>query len=151
MNWLIERHRSLFDLVLGALRRRRAGLGDGGGVAVDRRLGPAAVQGRHPPGPAGGGARPAARPRLRDGPVPGPPGVLARIQRDLARANLRYLGLTLPALLALALPMVLTLAQLDSRYGHRPLRPGETTVFSVTLAAERPAAWTVCGWSRRRA
>ena len=59
--------------------------------------------------------------------------VLGRIQWDLARANLRYLGLTLPALVALTVPMILTLAQLDSRFSHRPLEPGESTVFSVRL------------------
>jgi len=61
-------------------------------------------------------------------------GVVGRIQRDLARANFRYLGLTLPALLALTVPMVITLAQLDSRFSHRPLAEGETTVLSVELA-----------------
>ena len=60
--------------------------------------------------------------------------VVARIQWDLARANLRYLSLTLPALVALTIPMVLTLGQLDARYSHRPLDPGEETVFRVTLA-----------------
>jgi hypothetical protein len=60
--------------------------------------------------------------------------VVARIQWALAKANLRYLSLTLPALLVLMVPMVLTIAQLDSRYSLRPLTPGEETVFSVTLA-----------------
>ncbi|MDX2472351.1 MAG: hypothetical protein QNL91_01455 [Candidatus Krumholzibacteria bacterium] len=60
--------------------------------------------------------------------------VVARIQWALAKANLRYLSLTLPALLVLMVPMVLTIAQLDSRYSLRPLAPGEETVFSVTLA-----------------
>ncbi len=63
-------------------------------------------------------------------------GVLARIQRDLAKANFRYLLLTLPALLVLTLPMVLTLAQLDSRFSRRPLLVGETTVFSAELNSE---------------
>ncbi len=57
--------------------------------------------------------------------------VLARIQRDLAVANMRYLGLTLPALLVLLVPMVLTLAQLEGRFAHRPLRPGESVVLQV--------------------
>jgi hypothetical protein len=61
-------------------------------------------------------------------------GVVGRIQRDLAKANFGYLALTLPALLALTVPMVITLAQLDSRYAHRPLAPGETTVLSVAAA-----------------
>jgi len=60
--------------------------------------------------------------------------VVGRIQWDLARANLRYLSLTLPYLVVLTVPMVLTLAQLDSRFSHRPLQPGEDTVFSLTLS-----------------
>ena len=68
--------------------------------------------------------------------------VVGRIQWDLARANLRYLSLTVPALVALTIPMVLTLGQLDSRYAHRPLRPGEETVFAVTLAAGAAADLT---------
>ncbi len=47
--------------------------------------------------------------------------VLARIQGSLARANLRYLSLTLPALLALLVPMVVAVVQLESRFAHRPL------------------------------
>lgn len=61
-------------------------------------------------------------------------GVVGRIQRDLARTNFRYLGLTLPALVVLTIPMVITLAQLDSRFARRPLEPGETTVLSVTVS-----------------
>ena len=66
--------------------------------------------------------------------------VVGRIQGDLARANLRYLGLTLPALVVLTVPMVFTLAQLDSRFAHRPFRTGETTVLSVTLAEDAATA-----------
>jgi hypothetical protein len=65
--------------------------------------------------------------------------VVGRIQRDLARANLRYLSLSLPALLALTIPMVVTLAQLDSRFAHRPLQARESAVFTVTLAPEQAA------------
>ncbi len=61
--------------------------------------------------------------------------VVGRIQWDLARTNLRYLTLTLPAVLVLMVPMLPTLAQLDSRFDHRPLLPGEETVVSVTMAA----------------
>ncbi len=60
--------------------------------------------------------------------------VLARIQGSLARANLRYLGFTLPALLALTVPMVLTLGQLEGRYAHRPLKVGESTVVTIQVA-----------------
>ncbi len=58
-------------------------------------------------------------------------GVLARIQKDLALANLRYLSLTLSALVVLSVPMVLTLAQLEGRFAHRPLAVGETGVLAV--------------------
>ena len=60
--------------------------------------------------------------------------VVGRIQGDLAKANLRYLSLTLPALFVLTVPMVFTLAQLDSRFAHRPFHSGETTVLSVALS-----------------
>ncbi len=60
--------------------------------------------------------------------------VLARIQKDLALANLRYLSLSAPALVALLVPMVLTLAQLEGRFAHRPLRTGEDAVLVVRVA-----------------
>ncbi len=60
--------------------------------------------------------------------------VVGRIQRDLARANLRYLATSLPALVVLLVPMLLTLGQLEARYARRPLRVGESAVLSVTLA-----------------
>jgi hypothetical protein len=65
--------------------------------------------------------------------------VVGRIQRDLARANLRYLALTLPALLVLGLPMALTLIELDGRFAVRPLQPGETTVVSAQLTPAQGA------------
>jgi len=60
--------------------------------------------------------------------------VLARIQGDLAKTNLRYLGFTLPALVALTIPMIFTLGQLESRYAQRPLQVGETTVLTISVA-----------------
>ena len=60
-------------------------------------------------------------------------GILARIQGDLARTNLRYLGYTLPALVVLAIPMILTLGQLESRFAQRPLKVGEETVLTIKL------------------
>ena len=66
-------------------------------------------------------------------------GVLARIQRDLAAANLRYLGRSLPALLAMLVPLLLILGQVDARYGPRPLAPGETTLVTVRLDPDRTA------------
>jgi len=57
--------------------------------------------------------------------------IVGRIQWDMARANVRYLSLTMPALLALMIPMVLTLAQLDSRFSHQPLQVGDEPVFQI--------------------
>ena len=64
-------------------------------------------------------------------------GVLMKIQRDLIVANLRYLRRSLPALAVIVLPMVLILVQMEGRFGHRPLRPGETTLLEATVAADR--------------
>ncbi len=58
-------------------------------------------------------------------------GILARIQGDLAKTNFRYLFLTLPALVALTLPMIFTLGQLEGRFGYRPLKVGEEVVVTV--------------------
>ena len=66
-------------------------------------------------------------------------GVMGRIQRDLAWANLRYLGLTLPALLVLTVPMVITLAQLDSRFAHRPLTAGRDDGIFGAAAGRSPS------------
>nr|MEE4269691.1 hypothetical protein [Candidatus Krumholzibacteria bacterium] len=63
--------------------------------------------------------------------------VLGKIQRDLAVANLKYLRWSLPALLVVALPMVLILAQMDAHYGHRPLVPGETALVTVQLETDQ--------------
>ncbi|PID78899.1 hypothetical protein CSA17_06235 [bacterium DOLJORAL78_65_58] len=60
--------------------------------------------------------------------------VLARIQGRLALANLRYLSLTLPALLVMIPPMILTLGQIEGRFAQRPLQKGEETVLTVYLA-----------------
>lgn len=60
-------------------------------------------------------------------------GVLMKIQRDLALANLRYLRYSFPALLVLLVPTLLILAQMDARYGHRPFQPGEKTLVTVTV------------------
>jgi hypothetical protein len=60
-------------------------------------------------------------------------GVLFRIQRDLAVANLRYLGVTLPALAAIILPIILILAQLDIRFAHRPFAAGESSLVTARV------------------
>lgn len=65
--------------------------------------------------------------------------VVGRIQRDLALANLRYLATSLPALVVLLVPMLLTLGQLEARYARRPLQVGESAVLAVTLAPSAAA------------
>jgi hypothetical protein len=62
--------------------------------------------------------------------------VLFKIQRDLALANLRYLAATAPALLVIILPVVLILAQLDTRFAHRPFHPGESTLVTAQVRSE---------------
>jgi hypothetical protein len=61
------------------------------------------------------------------------PRVIARVQAGVLVANLRYLVLALPALAALALPLLLVLPQLEARLGRQPLAVGEATL--VTAAA----------------
>jgi len=58
-------------------------------------------------------------------------GVLMRIQGALAVANLRYVSLTLPALIVLLPPVALTLVQLEARYQHEALEPGSTVLVSA--------------------
>ena len=57
---------------------------------------------------------------------------LLAVQGALVVANLRYLVLALPALAALALPLVLVLPQLDARFGRRPLEVGEAMLVTIT-------------------
>jgi hypothetical protein len=66
-------------------------------------------------------------------------GVLAKIQRDLAWSNLRYVVLVLPALALMIVPVALAMYQLEGRVGRRPFQPGETTLVAATLAADQAA------------
>ena len=63
-------------------------------------------------------------------------GVMARIQKDLLVANLKYVALTLPALVVLVPMAVVVLVQLEARYQHDPLGPGDTLMLSATLSPE---------------
>jgi len=45
--------------------------------------------------------------------------------------NLRYLSLTLKPLVVMIIPLVLILAQLNVRFGYRPLPTGETAILKV--------------------
>lgn len=65
--------------------------------------------------------------------------VMLRVQGDLAAANLRYLSRSLPALLPLVVVVLLVLPQLQARWEHRPLRPGEAVLVTATVAPGREA------------
>lgn len=69
--------------------------------------------------------------------------VILAVQGRLVLANLRYLVLALPGLAALLAPLVLTLPQLEIRFGRRPLALGETALVSVLLkpGSLDPTAW----------
>jgi hypothetical protein len=59
------------------------------------------------------------------------PRQVLRSQRDLIADNLHLMRLLLPAFLALAVPMLLVMWQLDALYGRAPLRVGEAAVVSA--------------------
>jgi hypothetical protein len=66
-------------------------------------------------------------------------GVILKIQRDLALANLRYLSVSLPALVVLLIPLVPILFQLESRFAHRPFKANEISLLTVQVAPEQTA------------
>jgi hypothetical protein len=59
--------------------------------------------------------------------------VVARAQARLFLDNLRYLGYALVPLMFMVVPVGLLLMQLDLRYGHRPLRVGDSAIIAVRL------------------
>lgn len=63
------------------------------------------------------------------------PRVVLRAQGRLLAQNFRYLGHSLTPLLVLGIPLALLLVQIDSRFGYRPLAPGETTLLKAEFRA----------------
>jgi len=61
--------------------------------------------------------------------------VILRVQGGVLAANLRYLVLALPAVVALAVPLFVVLPQLEARLGRRPLAVGEAALVTATLPA----------------
>jgi hypothetical protein len=59
--------------------------------------------------------------------------VVLRAQARLAKDNLRYLGHALVPLACMILPVAFLLVQTDLRYGHRPLREGETAIVALKV------------------
>lgn len=64
--------------------------------------------------------------------------ILMSAQGNLLAQNARYTALVLPAALALTVPVLLILPQLELRYGHRPLRPGESAILAVRMVDRIP-------------
>jgi len=62
------------------------------------------------------------------------PAQAARTQFALLGANLRYLWLLLPAVVASSLPVFFIWTHLDRTVGRRPLSAGETAVVTATLS-----------------
>ena len=74
------------------------------------------------------------------------PRLLFRAQGSLLLNNARYVGHMLRPALILGLPMVVLFAHFDSVYGHRPLRVGESALFTVnTTLPSRDLALTASG------
>ena len=59
------------------------------------------------------------------------PVLIWRAQKQLLTWNARYLALTLKPAVILTIPMALLLIQLDTVYGRRPLRPGESAIVAA--------------------
>jgi len=60
-------------------------------------------------------------------------GVTMRAFGRILLYNLRYLAHALTPLLVMIIPLLLILAQLNARFGYRPLRPGEQVLLKVKL------------------
>ncbi len=71
--------------------------------------------------------------------------VILRVQAGVVAANLRYLVLALPALAALALPLLLVLPQLEARLGRRALDVGEAALVSAVVPAATRAVLVPTG------
>ena len=63
------------------------------------------------------------------------PVLIWRAQTQLLAWNARYLALTLKPAVILTIPMVLLLIQLDTVYGRRPLRPGESAIVTTRFTS----------------
>jgi len=60
-------------------------------------------------------------------------GVTMRAFGRVLLYNLRYLAYALKPLLIMIIPLLLILAQLNARFGYRPLHPGEQVLLKVKL------------------
>jgi len=61
-------------------------------------------------------------------------GVVLRLQRQILRHTVTYMGLSLLPMLILLIPVSLVIVQLNHHFAHRPLHPGERAMVKVTLS-----------------
>jgi hypothetical protein len=59
------------------------------------------------------------------------PRVLLRAQKQLIVSNIRYLGMMLRPIILIMAPMLFLMTMLDTVYGCRPLRAGESALLTV--------------------
>ena len=59
-----------------------------------------------------------------------------KAQAGMLLSGARYFSIAIPPILILLIPSLILLAQLNLRYGHRPLIGGESTVLNVKLRDE---------------
>ena len=68
------------------------------------------------------------------------PRILLSAQKEILLYNAKYLMYGIKPLVVMVVPVTILLIHLDSWFGYRPLRPGESTVVSVKLAGEATEA-----------
>jgi len=60
-------------------------------------------------------------------------GIVLSAQKNIFIHNLRYIKYALKPMLFMIIPVAIILIQLESWYGHRPLKPEETAIVSLKL------------------
>jgi uncharacterized membrane protein (DUF106 family) len=60
-------------------------------------------------------------------------GIVLSAQKNIFIYNLKYIKYALKSMLFMMVPLVLILIQLESWYGHRPLKPDESAIVSLKL------------------
>ncbi len=66
-------------------------------------------------------------------------GIVLSAQKNIFIHNLKYIKYALRPVLFIMIPLALILIQLESWYGHRPLKPDESAIVSLKLREGGPA------------
>lgn len=69
-------------------------------------------------------------------------GVSWRAQQQIFRYSLKYMGHALMPMAVMLVPLVLVIVQLETRYAYLGLKPGESTLLTVTLAEGKAVSET---------